>query len=98
MDIKVIGQQLPKKEIDAYVNQICEKNPDKYITGVEITVDGDYVDVKYTYDSVPFERIRRITGYLVGTVDRFNDAKKAEVRDRVKHSLTCDKSFMDESA
>jgi ribonucleoside-triphosphate reductase len=32
-----------------------------------------------------FERIRRITGYLVGTVERFNDAKKAEVRDRVKH-------------
>lgn len=35
--------------------------------------------------AVKFERIRRITGYLVGTVDRFNDAKKAEVRDRVKH-------------
>lgn len=34
-----------------------------------------------------FERIRRITGYLVGSVDRFNNAKKAEVRDRVKHSL-----------
>ena len=34
---------------------------------------------------VHFERIRRITGYLVGTVDRFNDAKKAEVKDRVKH-------------
>jgi len=32
-----------------------------------------------------FERIRRITGYLVGTIDRFNDAKRAEVRDRVKH-------------
>lgn len=36
---------------------------------------------------VGFERIRRITGYLVGTVDRFNNAKKAEVRDRVKHTL-----------
>ncbi|MBW8384400.1 MAG: anaerobic ribonucleoside triphosphate reductase, partial [Youngiibacter sp.] len=35
---------------------------------------------------VPFERIRRITGYLVGTLDRFNDAKQAEVRDRVRHS------------
>ena len=35
----------------------------------------------------PFERIRRITGYLVGTLDRFNNAKKAEVEDRVKHSL-----------
>lgn len=34
---------------------------------------------------VHFERIRRITGYLVGTVDRFNDAKRAEERDRVKH-------------
>lgn len=34
---------------------------------------------------IPFERIRRITGYLVGTLDRFNDAKLAEVRDRVKH-------------
>ncbi|MBU5308472.1 anaerobic ribonucleoside triphosphate reductase [Clostridioides mangenotii] len=34
---------------------------------------------------VKFERIRRITGYLVGTVDRFNNAKKAEVMDRVKH-------------
>ena len=36
--------------------------------------------------NIKFDRIRRITGYLVGTVDRFNDAKKAEVRDRVKHN------------
>ena len=36
-------------------------------------------------DGAKFERIRRITGYLVGTLERFNDAKKAEVRDRVKH-------------
>ena len=35
----------------------------------------------------PFERIRRITGYLVGTLDRFNDAKRAEERDRVKHAV-----------
>lgn len=37
---------------------------------------------------VEFERIRRITGYLVGTLDRFNDAKRAEVEDRVKHGLS----------
>ena len=36
---------------------------------------------------VPFERVRRITGYLVGTLDRFNNAKRAEERDRVKHGL-----------
>ena len=38
-------------------------------------------------DGIKFERIRRITGYLVGTLERWNDAKKAEERDRVKHSL-----------
>ena len=37
---------------------------------------------------VQFDRIRRITGYLVGTTDRFNNAKRAEERDRVKHSLS----------
>ena len=37
---------------------------------------------------VKFERIRRITGYLVGTLDRFNNAKRAEVNDRVKHGLS----------
>jgi anaerobic ribonucleoside-triphosphate reductase len=40
-------------------------------------------------EGVRFERIRRITGYLVGTMDRFNDAKKAEVNDRVKHQGSC---------
>jgi anaerobic ribonucleoside-triphosphate reductase len=37
-------------------------------------------------EGVRFERIRRITGYLVGTVDRFNNGKRAEERDRVKHA------------
>ena len=39
-------------------------------------------------EGVGFERIRRITGYLVGTLDRFNNAKRAEERDRGKHSVT----------
>ena len=38
-------------------------------------------------EGVGFERIRRITGYLVGTVDRFNNAKRSEVNDRVKHGI-----------
>lgn len=39
-------------------------------------------------EGVEFERIRRITGYLVGTIDRFNDAKAAEVKERVKHGIS----------
>ena len=38
---------------------------------------------------VGFERIRRITGYLVGTMDKWNDAKKAEESERVKHDGLC---------
>ena len=42
-------------------------------------------------EGVKFERIRRITGYLVGTLDRFNDAKRAEAADRVKHGVSREK-------
>lgn len=86
MTIKVEGAQLSNKEIQAYVDYIQEKNH-QVVDELTITVDGEYVDLNYTLVPVPFERIRRITGYLVGTMDRWNDAKKAEERDRVKHSL-----------
>ena len=39
-------------------------------------------------ENVKFDRIRRITGYLVGTTDRFNNAKRAEEKDRVKHTMS----------
>jgi len=42
---------------------------------------------KMVGEGVGFERIRRITGYLVGTVERFNDGKKAEEHDRVHHTF-----------
>ena len=51
---------------------------------VSLAPDGQ-LEVGYVYSARKFERIRRITGYLVGTLDRFNDAKRAEERDRVKH-------------
>lgn len=44
-------------------------------------------DARARGQGVPFQRIRRITGYLVGTLDRFNNAKRAEESERVKHGL-----------
>ena len=86
MTVTVNGGSLSQAEINAYVSQVKEQNPDKMITSVTFDVDGEYVDMSYTYDNVPFERIRRITGYLVGSLDRFNDAKRAEESERVKHT------------
>lgn len=86
---EVKNGELSEEEIKAYIAHGCEKYADKIIDGIEIVLDGEFVDLKYHFASVPFERIRRITGYLVGTLDRFNNAKRAEVADRVKHSCCC---------
>ena len=73
------------KEAAAYVARAKEQHPE--VCRVEARVDGDDVELHYFEPAPGFERIRRITGYLVGTLDRFNDAKRAEERDRVKHQI-----------
>lgn len=85
MTVNVIGEQLSQQEIDSYVDYSKEKYSGITIKSLTIKVDGEYVDIETELESVPFDRIRRITGYLVGTLDRFNDGKRAEVEDRVKH-------------
>ncbi len=67
------------------VNHPVDRDPVCGFTGI-IGEECPQCHRKETPDA-PFERIRRITGYLVGTLDRFNDAKRAEVEDRVKHSV-----------
>ena len=87
VELKVTGGTLSDAEIQEYVNRGRENKPSQKLLAVDINVDGDYVDLDYDFGTVPFERIRRITGYLVGTLDRFNNAKRAEERERVKHSI-----------
>ncbi len=85
MEIKVIGN-ITEEEKEKCIREIKAKNPGKEITSLEIEANGEYLDCHYHFREADFERIRRITGYLVGTLDRFNNAKKAEVNDRVKHN------------
>ena len=87
LDFTVLNGTMEQKEIDEYVKFIEKENPERKLETLELTIDGDFVDMKYTFKPVKFDRIRRITGYLVGTMDRWNDAKTAEEHDRVKHSL-----------
>lgn len=64
------------------INHPVDRDPRCGFTGI---IDEECPLCGRTEDSGGFERIRRITGYLVGTLDRFNDAKQAEERERVKH-------------
>jgi len=84
VEVTVTGQ-ISEDEISIYLTRLQDKNKFK-IVRADIKVDGEHIDVRYELEYVPFERIRRITGYLVGTTERWNNAKKAELKDRVKHS------------
>ena len=84
--VTVKGTQIEEKERQAYVDYL-EKKHNRKLKSLEIEIDGDYANLTYTWEVVPFERIRRITGYLVGTMDHWNDAKTAEEADRVKHGI-----------
>ena len=81
MNVVTYGGTLTHEEM----KMITEKA--KAIKGcdhVSVTIDGDWLDIDYHV--MPFIRIHRITGYLVGDDSRWNDGKKAELKDRLAHN------------
>lgn len=87
MKITVINGEMSQQEANEYLYQLHKNHPDRIIKEITFTISEDYVNIRYIYDTVKFERIRRITGYLVGTLDRFNDAKRTEESERTKHRI-----------
>ena len=76
--VNITGGECPQEEINAYIargQQLYGREPD----AIDVRLDGEYVELAYHYQNQPFDRIRRITGYLV---------ERAEERDRVKHGIT----------
>lgn len=85
--VEIKNGSISEEEISYYIEYLNKKFPRETLKTLSLSIDGDDVDMNYTFQPLGFERIRRITGYLVGTVDRFNDAKAAEEHDRVKHGI-----------
>jgi anaerobic ribonucleoside-triphosphate reductase len=87
-DIEIINKDLLSEE---YIRQEIEQHENerhRRVKKAEFIDQGDGTCLqRFWYYPVGFERIRRITGYLVGTMDKWCDSKKAEERDRVKHSV-----------
>lgn len=83
----VVTGNVSLEEGKAYVDYL-EKKYNRKLKKLAVNIDGDYADLNYEFEKVPFERIRRITGYLVGTMDHWNDAKAAQEADRVKHDVS----------
>ena len=87
-DVQVEIYNIPdmdEGEVAKYID-LVKAQTDSRLVKLQIEPVGlDEIMLSYTCRGVKFERIRRITGYLVGSIDRWNNAKQAEERDRVKH-------------
>jgi len=90
MEVIIEGGVLSEEERKSYEAFVKDKYKNKEITLLKIKIDGEFVNLETHTRSEGFQRIRRITGYLVGTLDRFNDGKRAEVKDRVPHNNPID--------
>ena len=77
IDVKVINGEIEEQEKFAYIKRGIEKYGEENLLSIDVELDGEYVNLSYHIKNVPFQRIRRITG--------FNDSKKEEVENRVKH-------------
>ena len=84
--VTVTNGPMEQGEIQAYIDRAKEKFG-REPKSIDIKVCGDEVELNYDFGPQKFHRIRRITGYLVGTLDRFNNGKRAEEHDRVKHEV-----------
>lgn len=73
-------------EIKRYIEKAKEQAGDD-ISEITLTPKDGKVEVTYVSILRKFERIRRVTGYLTGSTDSWNNAKKAEEKDRVKHNI-----------
>lgn len=79
--------EIPESEANNYIQRAVDLYGE-YLGTIEAHVDGEEIELTYHLINAPrFQRIRRITGYLVGTLERFNDGKRAEEAERVKHSV-----------
>ena len=86
--VYVTGDTLPEEEQAAYAERALDRyGSDAYAVHLHVCEDNpEEIDITYDLRPQKFLRLRRITGYLVGNLDRWNNGKRAEERDRVKHT------------
>lgn len=80
-------ENLPEEIVQAAIDMMEQEEGRRVVElSIRRTENPDEYGITPVFEKVPFQRIRRITGYLVGDLGRFNDAKRSEVMDRVKHT------------
>ena len=79
---------IPDEVVQTAIRMMEEEEGRKVVElSIRSTDTPEEYGITPVFEKVPFQRIRRITGYLVGDLGRFNNAKRAEVLDRVSHNI-----------
>lgn len=88
MEVLVHNEEKIPGEIVEKAIAMMEREEGRKVVELTIrrTENPDEYGITPIFEKMPFQRVRRITGYLVGDLNRFNNAKRQEVVDRVKHS------------
>lgn len=88
--VEVYNAELTADEIRFYIDRAKLAKPQAKLIKIQLVVDGEDVDITSEYEATPFERIRRITGYLVGRLGRTSPGKEAEISERTANTIDRD--------
>ena len=89
LEVEIRGNEpITDQEIDAYIARTKKHYPNIGVSKIILEAEGEYVTINYEIDHADFQRIRRITGYLVGDTSRWNSSKMAELNDRLANTTS----------
>lgn len=84
---KEFKDYITEEDIETILTEVKDSPRNTKMKRVRLTISVEDGYIGYKYNPTPIQRIRRITGYLVGDTNRWNSAKKQELDERVKHSF-----------
>ncbi len=85
MKVNVFGGEMSPREIDDYIAYAGKKYAGRQIKQLDLTIDGEFVDMKVYFKDTDFQRAYRSADYLVNNMDKLNDAKQSEFSDKQRH-------------
>ena len=85
MKVNVFGGEMSPREIDDYIAYAGKKYSGRQIKQLDLTIDGEFVDMKVYFKDTDFQRAYRSADYLVNNMDKLNDAKQSEFSDKQRH-------------
>lgn len=87
MKVNVLGGEMSPREIDDYIAYAGKKYAGRQIKQLDLTIDGEFVDMKVYFKDTDFQRAYRSADYLVNNMDKLNDAKQREFSDKQRHGV-----------